>query len=227
VRGNGIGQRLLRFIEDEARARGTVRFLLETGIRQSEALRLYERNGYVRCDPFGAYRPDPNSVFLTKAVHSQGERPAVKGDPDRFMRLALEEGRRALPGCLPNPPVGAVLVRGDEVIARGFTQPPGQPHAEVMAFAHAQGDLSDCVLYVTLEPCSFRGRTPSCAEALLARGVKVVCVAIPDPDSRNDGKGLERLRAAGVAVFVGTLAAEAQRDLGPYLNLPANRPEAP
>jgi len=144
-------------------------------------------------------------------------------DTSRFMRLALEEGRRALPACLPNPPVGAILVRRGEVVARGFTQPPGQPHAEAMAFAQIEGDLSDCVLYVTLEPCSFRGRTPSCAEALLARGVKVVCVAIPDPDPRNDGKGLERLRGAGVAVFIGTMALEAQRELGPYLNLAANR----
>lgn len=144
-------------------------------------------------------------------------------DPESFMRVALEEGRRALPACLPNPPVGAVLVRGGEIVARGYTQPPGQPHAESMAFAQVDGDLSDCVLYVTLEPCSFRGRTPSCAEALIARGVKVACVAIPDPDPRNDGKGLERLRGAGVAVFVGLLAGDAQADLGPYLNLPANR----
>ncbi len=144
-------------------------------------------------------------------------------DPDAFMRLALEEGRRALPGCLPNPPVGAVLVRGDEVIARGYTQPPGQPHAEAMALAQVTGDLSDCLLYVTLEPCSFHGRTPPCADAAIERGLKTVCVALVDPDPRNDGKGLERLRAAGVAVWLGTLAPEAQRDLGPYLNLPANR----
>lgn len=140
------------------------------------------------------------------------------------MRAALEEGRRALPSCLPNPPVGAVIVRNGAIIARGYTQPPGRPHAEAMALAQVPGDLDDCVMYVTLEPCSFHGRTPSCAEGLIERGMKVVCVALPDPDDRNAGKGLERLRAAGVAVFLGALAREAQDDLGPYLNLPANRP---
>jgi len=148
-------------------------------------------------------------------------------DPREFMRLALEEGRRALPACLPNPPVGAVLVRHGEVIARGYTQPPGQPHAEAMALAQVTGDLSDCVMYVTLEPCSFHGRTASCAEALLARGIRLVCVALTDPDERNAGKGLERLRAAGIPVFLGTLAGEAHQDLRPYLNLPANRPQGP
>jgi len=139
------------------------------------------------------------------------------------MRLALDEGRRALPGCLPNPPVGAVVVRAGKVIACGHTQPPGQPHAEAMALAQVDGPLDDCVLYVTLEPCSFQGRTPSCAEALLVRGIGVVVVALTDPDERNAGRGLERLRAAGVPVFLGTLAREAQIALGPYLALPANR----
>lgn len=145
-------------------------------------------------------------------------------DARDFMRAALEEGRRALPACLPNPPVGAVIVRDGAIVARGFTQPPGRPHAEAMALAQVAGDLSDCVMYVTLEPCSFHGRTPSCAEAIVERGLKVVCVAIPDPDSRNAGKGLERLRAAGVAVYLGALAAQAQSDLGPHLDLPENRP---
>ncbi len=145
-------------------------------------------------------------------------------DPRVFMSAALEEGRRALPACLPNPPVGAVIVRDGVIVARGYTQRPGQPHAEAMALAQVKGDLSDCVMYVTLEPCSFHGRTPSCAEALISRGMKVVCVALPDPDERNAGKGLERLRAGGVAVFLGMLAPEAYADLGPHLNLPENRP---
>lgn len=144
-------------------------------------------------------------------------------DSADFMRLALEEGRRALPACLPNPPVGAVLVRDGVVIARGYTQPPGRPHAEAMALAQVEGSLADCVLYVTLEPCSFQGRTPSCAESLVARNIGVVVVGITDPDERNAGKGLERLRSAGVPVFLGTLAQEAQQALGPYLALPANR----
>jgi pyrimidine deaminase RibD-like protein len=139
------------------------------------------------------------------------------------MHLALTEGRRALPHCLPNPPVGAVLTRGDAVLAQGHTQPPGRPHAEAMVLAEVGGDLSDCVLHVTLEPCSFHGRTPSCAQALIDRGIRFVSVAMVDPDPRNAGKGLEMLRAAGIAVFLGTCALEARRELGDHLDLPANR----
>jgi pyrimidine deaminase RibD-like protein len=92
-----------------------------------------------------------------------------------------------------------------------------------MVLAQVDGDLSDAELYVTLEPCSFHGRTPSCADALLARGLKTVTVALLDPDSRNAGKGVERLRAGGVAVFLGLLAAQARQEIGRYLDLPANR----
>jgi pyrimidine deaminase RibD-like protein len=142
---------------------------------------------------------------------------------DAHMREALREGRRALPACLPNPPVGAVLVRGGAIVARGFTQAPGQPHAEAQVLAAVPGDLADAVLYVTLEPCSFHGRTPSCAAAIVERGLRVVHVALTDPDPRNDGRGLRMLREAGVEVHVGALRSEAARELGPYLALPANR----
>jgi len=133
------------------------------------------------------------------------------------MREALEEGRRALPGCLPNPPVGCVLVRAGVIVGRGYTQPPGGPHAEAMALQLLNGDLSDVTAYVTLEPCSFHGRTPSCAEALIRRGVRKVVVARVDPDKRNDGKGIELLRAAGVEVIMGVLEREATIDMRPYL----------
>lgn len=104
-----------------------------------------------------------------------------------FMHQALSEGRRALPACLPNPPVGCVLVRNGQIIARGFTQAPGQHHAEAMAMAQLDGDADDVTAYVTLEPCSFHGRTPSCATALVKRGIQRVCVAMLDPDPRNAG----------------------------------------
>jgi pyrimidine deaminase RibD-like protein len=144
---------------------------------------------------------------------------------DDFMRLAIDEGRRALPGCLPNPPVGALLVRDGQVVARGHTQVPGRPHAEGMALSQVSGDLGDTILFVTLEPCSFHGRTASCAEALVARGLRIAYVALLDPDPRNAGRGLERMRSAGISVFLGTLAQDAARELAPHLNLPANRPE--
>jgi pyrimidine deaminase RibD-like protein len=142
---------------------------------------------------------------------------------DYYMREALLEGRKALPSCLPNPPVGCVVVLAGEIVGRGHTQPPGGPHAEIGALNATQSDLVDATLYVTLEPCSFRGRTPACAEAIIARGIRKVVVAIIDPDPRNNGAGIERLKSAGAVVRLGVLAELAQADLGPHLNLPANR----
>ncbi len=138
-------------------------------------------------------------------------------EPEDFMRAALIEGRKALPLCLPNPPVGCVLVKAGAIVARGHTQPPGLNHAEAMALFQVLGDLADVTAYVTLEPCSFQGRTPSCAKALVNSGVKQVVVALLDPDPRNAGAGIEILRTAGVDVIVGLLEGEAIADLSPYL----------
>jgi pyrimidine deaminase RibD-like protein len=140
----------------------------------------------------------------------------------RFMSLALVEGRKALPGCIPNPPVGCVLVRGGRVVAAGYTNPPGKPHAEAMAMSQLAGSLSDVTAFVTLEPCSFRGRTPSCASELVARQVGRVFVAMLDPDPRNNGAGVEILRRAGVEVHVGVLEEQARKELAPYLARPDN-----
>jgi pyrimidine deaminase RibD-like protein len=136
-----------------------------------------------------------------------------------FMQAALLEGRKALPLCLPNPPVGCVLVQDGKIVARGHTQPPGQHHAEAMALSQISGDLSSIAAYVTLEPCSFQGRTPSCAKALVASGIKQVFVAILDPDPRNAGAGIQILRAGGIEVSVGLLEQEVHLDLDPYLLL--------
>ena len=135
----------------------------------------------------------------------------------RFMALALIEGRKALPGCLPNPPVGCVLVQEGRVIAAGYTNPPGKPHAEAMALAQVTGDLSDVTAFVTLEPCSFHGRTPSCALELVARKIGQVHIAMLDPDPRNNGAGVRILQRAGIEVSVGLLADEAREELGPHL----------
>lgn len=139
------------------------------------------------------------------------------------MREALAEGRKALPACLPNPPVGCIVVLGGQIVGRGHTQPPGAPHAEIGALDASPGDLADATLFVTLEPCSFHGRTPPCADAIIAKGVPRVVVAMVDPDPRNNGAGLDKLRNAGIEVQLGVQADEAQTDLGAYLNLPANR----
>lgn len=140
-----------------------------------------------------------------------------------FMHAALLEGKKALPACLPNPPVGCVLVRHGAIVARGFTQPPGLYHAEAMALAQLTGDLADVIAFVTLEPCAFEGRTPSCAQTMVARGIKTVYVALLDPDPRNSGQGIQILENAGVNVTLGLLAQAAQNDLAAYLALPENR----
>jgi pyrimidine deaminase RibD-like protein len=141
-----------------------------------------------------------------------------------FMRMALIESKRALPGCVPNPPVGCALVRAGVVVATGFTQPPYQPHAEPMALAQLEGDLQDVSAYVTLEPCSFHQRTPSCAKELIARRVGAVYVAMIDPHPRNQGRGVELLREAGIPVETGLLEEEVQAFLRPYLHSGGSEP---
>jgi diaminohydroxyphosphoribosylaminopyrimidine deaminase / 5-amino-6-(5-phosphoribosylamino)uracil reductase len=126
------------------------------------------------------------------------------------MRAALALARRGLGNAWPNPAVGCVLVRDGRVVGRGWTQPGGRPHAETEALRRAGPEAArGATAYVTLEPCSHHGRTPPCCDALIAAGVGRVVVAVQDPDSRVNGRGLTRLRAAGIAVEVGLCAAEA------------------
>ncbi len=136
---------------------------------------------------------------------------------EHFMTAALAEGRKALPACFPNPPVGCVLVREREIIARGYTHPPGQFHAEAMALSQIAGSLKDVTAFVTLEPCAFHGRTPSCARALVQRGIGEVFAALIDPHPKNRGRGIHILQDAGIPVRVGLLQEEAERDMGRYL----------
>ncbi|HEX8596384.1 MAG TPA: bifunctional diaminohydroxyphosphoribosylaminopyrimidine deaminase/5-amino-6-(5-phosphoribosylamino)uracil reductase RibD [Pseudomonas sp.] len=134
-----------------------------------------------------------------------------------FMQLALAQGRLALPECLPNPPVGCVLVKDNVVISQGYTQAPGFHHAEAMALSRLTNDCSGVTAFVTLEPCSFHGRTPSCAQALINSGIEKVFVGLLDPDPRNSGAGIRILRDAGITVVVGLLAADAAEDLADFL----------
>jgi pyrimidine deaminase RibD-like protein len=141
------------------------------------------------------------------------------------MREALAESAAALPDCRPNPPVGCVIVQraslggSDAVVARGFTGPPGTPHAEAAALANLPPGVerSSLTLFVTLEPCSFRGRTPSCALALIESGIRSVVVATVDPHPRNRGLGLQMMRDAGITVELGVLEAHVLEFIGPYL----------
>jgi len=127
------------------------------------------------------------------------------------MRAALAVAARGLGNTWPNPAVGCVLVNDGRVIARGWTQPGGRPHAEVEALARAGEAARGATAYVTLEPCSHVGRTPPCCDALIRAGVTRVVAAMRDPDRRVDGRGFARLRAAGIAVEEAVLEEDARR----------------
>ncbi len=139
---------------------------------------------------------------------------AATPDPaDRdHMVAALGLARRALGSTWPNPAVGCVLVAGGAVVGRGWTQPGGRPHAETEALGRAGPGARGATAYVILEPCAHHGRTPPCAEALIAARIGRVVVALEDPDARVSGRGVALLRAAGIGVDVG-LEADAAREL--------------
>jgi diaminohydroxyphosphoribosylaminopyrimidine deaminase/5-amino-6-(5-phosphoribosylamino)uracil reductase len=143
----------------------------------------------------------------------------------RFMALALSLGRRGLGRTWPNPSVGAVIVKDGTIVGRGWTQPGGRPHAEVEALRHAGEAARGATLYVTLEPCSHFGKSPPCADAIIAAGVSRVVSAIEDPNPEVAGQGHARLRAAGIAVEVGLGADQARRDhAGHILRVTQRRP---
>jgi diaminohydroxyphosphoribosylaminopyrimidine deaminase / 5-amino-6-(5-phosphoribosylamino)uracil reductase len=129
----------------------------------------------------------------------------------RFMELALTLGRRGLGRTWPNPAVGAVVVKDGVIVGRGWTQPGGRPHAEPVALQQAGTEARGATLYVTLEPCSHFGKSPPCADAVIAAGISRVVSALEDPNPDVAGQGHARLRAAGIAVDVGLCAEEAAR----------------
>lgn len=131
------------------------------------------------------------------------------GDHER-MAEALRLAARGLCSTRPNPRVGCVIVRGGAVVGRGFHHHAGGPHAEVMALGEAGADAAGATAYVTLEPCNHHGRTPPCVDALIAARVSRVVYACDDPHPRVAGQGAARLRAAGIAVESGPLAAAAR-----------------
>jgi diaminohydroxyphosphoribosylaminopyrimidine deaminase/5-amino-6-(5-phosphoribosylamino)uracil reductase len=130
----------------------------------------------------------------------------------RFMQLALALGRRGQGCTWPNPAVGAVIVKDGVIVGRGWTQAGGRPHAEPEALRRAGEAARGATLYVTLEPCSHFGKSPPCADAVIAAGIKRVVAAIEDPNPEVAGQGHARLRAAGITVDVGLCAAEAAFD---------------
>lgn len=124
------------------------------------------------------------------------------------MRAALAQASKGLGRTSPNPVVGAVIVKGGEVIARGFHAKAGGPHAEVVALREAGERARGATLYSTLEPCNHQGRTPPCTEAILRAGLSRVVIGCGDRNPLVSGRGIRRLRAAGVEVLTDVLGAE-------------------
>jgi len=142
------------------------------------------------------------------------------------MAAALSLAARNLGQVWPNPAVGCVVVDAvGRVVGRGFTQPGGRPHAETEALAMAGAQAHGGTAYVTLEPCAHHGKTPPCAEALIAAGIARCVAAIEDPDPRVSGRGLAMLRQAGIAVETGPLADQARTlNAGFLTRVTAGRP---
>ncbi len=130
----------------------------------------------------------------------------------RFMQLALALGKRGQGRTWPNPAVGAVIVKDGVIVGRGWTQPGGRPHGEPEALRRAGEAARGATLYVTLEPCSHFGKSPPCADAVIAAGIARVVSAVEDPNPEVAGQGHAKLRAAGITVDVGPCAAEAAYD---------------
>src|SRR3982751_6973381 len=126
------------------------------------------------------------------------------------MRRALELAGRGLYGTHPNPRVGAVLARDNEIVGEGWHERAGEPHAEPIAVRAAGDRARGATASLTLEPCSHHGRTPPCVDVLLAAGVRRVIYAVGDPDPRVNGAGAARLKEAGVIVESGLMAADSE-----------------
>ncbi|PWG02454.1 bifunctional diaminohydroxyphosphoribosylaminopyrimidine deaminase/5-amino-6-(5-phosphoribosylamino)uracil reductase RibD [Sphingosinicella humi] len=134
------------------------------------------------------------------------------------MAAAVSLGERGRGRTAPNPHVGCLLVKDGRIVGRGWTQPGGRPHAEAVALAEAGAEARGATAYVTLEPCAHKSqRGPACADSLAEAGIARAVVAVGDPDRRTNGRGLERLRSAGIPVTAGVEETTAGRSLEGFL----------
>lgn len=150
---------------------------------------------------------------------------SVDTNDGAYMVRALQLAERGLFTTHPNPRVGCVIVNGEEIVGEGWHQKAGGPHAEIHALQQAGENARGATAYVTLEPCSHHGKTPPCADALIAAGISRVVIAMQDPNPQVAGSGIERLRESGIEVSAGLLEAEA-RALNPgfILRMSEGRP---
>src|SRR5579859_567748 len=143
-----------------------------------------------------------------------GKRDGDKRADEKWMAAALEKGAAGTPS--PNPHVGAVLVKGTEIVGAGHHERAGEDHAEVVALREAGSRARGATLYVTLEPCNHVGRTPPCTDAIVASGVARVVVACRDPNPHVQGGGIEKLQSAGLQVDLGCRETEGARLIAPW-----------
>jgi diaminohydroxyphosphoribosylaminopyrimidine deaminase/5-amino-6-(5-phosphoribosylamino)uracil reductase len=154
----------------------------------------------------------------TKRMKSNGIIPPLTFRDESFMRMALDEALLGRGRTAPNPIVGAVLAKNGRLLARGYHQAAGLPHAEIMVLNQVSAAQSrGATLYVTLEPCSSHGKTPPCTEAILAAGIRRVVYGATDPDSRHLGRAAHILEKAGIEVFKEFLSIECAA-LNPHWN---------
>ena len=136
---------------------------------------------------------------------------------EKYMRLAIELARKAEGNTSPNPIVGAVIVKNNEIIGKGYHKKAGLPHAEINALRDAGQKAKGAILYVTLEPCGHFGRTPPCTAAIIKSGIKQVVIAMRDPNPVNNGNGIRKLNRHGIKTKVGLLAKDAMAMNRPYI----------
>jgi diaminohydroxyphosphoribosylaminopyrimidine deaminase/5-amino-6-(5-phosphoribosylamino)uracil reductase len=134
----------------------------------------------------------------------------------RLMRRAIALAERGRGRTRPNPPVGAVIAKGERVLSEAWHHAAGEPHAEALALEAAGAEARDATLYITLEPCTTHGRTPPCAPRVIAAGIRRVVVGALDPNPAVDGTGIRALEAAGIGVVGGVLEADARALVAPF-----------
>ncbi|MDD4294441.1 MAG: bifunctional diaminohydroxyphosphoribosylaminopyrimidine deaminase/5-amino-6-(5-phosphoribosylamino)uracil reductase RibD [Candidatus Omnitrophica bacterium] len=128
-----------------------------------------------------------------------------------YMHLALGLAAKAKGKTLPNPLVGAVIVKNNKVIGTGYHKKAGSAHAEIEAITHCTDSVKNSCLYVTLEPCAHYGRTPPCVDAIIANGIKRVVIGCKDPNPKVNGRSICKMRSAGIEVVTGVLKTEAAK----------------